>query len=74
LEKPDAGQIWLGESDIAALGPRELRAFRPAIQLVFQDAVTSMNTRMSAAEIIEEPLLIQKQGDKNERRSRVEDS
>src|SRR6266850_1607550 len=29
LEKPDTGQIWLEGSDIARLGPRELRSFQP---------------------------------------------
>jgi ABC-type dipeptide/oligopeptide/nickel transport system ATPase subunit len=39
--------------------------------MVFQDAVTSMNPRFSAAEIIEEPLLIQRWGNKSARRSRA---
>ena len=73
LEKPDAGEIWLGGVDIAQLAHSELRPLRSQIQLVFQDAATSMNPRMSAAEIIEEPMLIQKSADKYERRSRVEE-
>src|SRR5262245_52978939 len=43
LEKPDDGQIWLGDIDIAQLGPRNLRPLRRTIQMVFQDATTSMN-------------------------------
>jgi microcin C transport system ATP-binding protein len=38
-----------------------LLPFRSGIQIVFQDAITSMNPRFSALEIIEEPLLIQSQ-------------
>jgi ABC-type glutathione transport system ATPase component len=71
LERPDAGQIWIDGVDIAQLGTRELFPFRARIQMIFQDAATSMNPRFSAAEIIEEPLLIQGRGDRAERRSRA---
>src|SRR5216684_96535 len=71
LEAPDAGQVWLGGTDISRLGSRNLRRFRAEIQMIFQDAVTSMNPRFSAAQIIEEPLLIQQRGSKEERRSRA---
>jgi len=39
--------------------------------MIFQDPSTSMNPRMSAAEIVEEPLLIQNRGTRDERRGRV---
>jgi peptide/nickel transport system ATP-binding protein len=71
LEKPDAGEIWLGETDIAQLPAAAMAPFRTKIQMVFQDPGTSMNPRMSALEIIEEPLLIQRRGNREERRSRV---
>ncbi len=71
LEKPDAGEIWVGGTDIARLRHRELLPFRVEIQMIFQDAITSMNPRFSAAQIIEEPMLIQQQGSRTERRSRV---
>jgi len=73
LEAPDAGQVWLGGTDISRLGSRNLRGFRAEIQMIFQDAVTSMNPRFSAAQIIEEPLLIQQRGSKEERRSRAKE-
>jgi len=71
LEKPNSGQIWLEGTDIAQLDSRELRSLRPKLQMVFQDAATSMNPRFTAAEVIEEPLLIQKQADKSARRARA---
>ena len=71
LEQPDAGEIWLDGTDIAPLTGKRLLRIRSQVQLLFQDAVTSMNPRMSAAEIIEEPLLIQRRGDRIERRARV---
>jgi len=71
VEKPDAGEIWMGNIDIARLGSRELRPVRAEVQMIFQDPSTSMNPRMSAAEIIEEPLLIQNRGTRDERRGRA---
>src|SRR3989442_1096584 len=73
LEKPDAGQISLEGTDIARLDSRALRSFRPKMQMVFQDAATSMNPRFTAAAVIEEPMWIQKQGDKSARRTRAEE-
>ncbi|HEY1271449.1 MAG TPA: ATP-binding cassette domain-containing protein, partial [Terriglobales bacterium] len=52
LEKPDTGEIWLEDREVSQLGHVELQAFRSQVQLVFQDAVTSMNPRMTAAEVI----------------------
>jgi peptide/nickel transport system ATP-binding protein/oligopeptide transport system ATP-binding protein len=71
LERPNAGEICVDGTDIAGLSHRELLPFRTEIQMVFQDPITSMNPRMSAAEIIEEPLSIQGRGDKQERRNRA---
>lgn len=62
LERPDSGQILIQGTDIARLHPRDLVPFRSGIQMVFQDAVTSMNPRFSALEVIDEPLLIGAQG------------
>src|ERR1700674_4145667 len=62
LERPDSGQILIQGTDIAQLSSRDLFPFRSGIQMVFQDAVTSMNPRFSALEVIDEPLLIRAQG------------
>ncbi len=73
LERPDAGQIYLGGKDISQLESHNLREFRSEMQMIFQDAATSMNPRFSAAQIIEEPLLIQQRGSRAARRSRVKE-
>jgi len=73
LEKPDAGKIWLEGTDISQLDSRELRSLQPKMQMVFQDAATSMNPRFTAAEVIEEPMRIQRQGDKSARRTRAKE-
>jgi ABC-type glutathione transport system ATPase component len=73
LEKPDAGHIWLEGTDITQLDSGKLRSLRPKFQMVFQDAATSMNPRFTADQVIEEPLLIQRQGSKSARRTRAEE-
>lgn len=59
LERPDSGRICFDGIDIAQLGRRDLAPFRPKIQIIFQDAVTSINPRFTAAQAIDEPLRIQ---------------
>jgi len=64
LEKPDSGQIWIQRDDSADRGFRNSgatnrdRLLRNRVQMVFQDAVTSMNPRFTAAQVVEEPLII----------------
>ena len=73
-ERPDSGQILIQGTDIAQLRSRDLAPFRSGIQLIFQDAVTAMNPRFSALEVIEEPLLInaRERPDGRNRRNRHE--
>ncbi len=73
LERPDSGQILFSDTDIAPLGSQDLRTFRSEIQMIFQDAATSMNPRFSAGEVIEEPMLIQEVLSKNARKERVKE-
>jgi ABC-type glutathione transport system ATPase component len=70
IERPDAGQILMQGKDIARLSSRALLPFRNRIQMVFQDAVTSMNPRFSALEAIEEPLQIQRKTSSNRQEHR----
>ncbi len=71
LEQPDSGEIWFAGRDIAQLSRRELLPIRMDIQMIFQDAVTSLNPRFSAAEAVEEPLRIQGRS-RSERRAIAE--
>jgi ABC-type glutathione transport system ATPase component len=71
LEQPNSGEIWFAGRDIAKLSNRELLPIRMDIQMIFQDAVTSLNPRFSAAETVEEPLRIQGRN-RSERRAAAE--
>jgi oligopeptide/dipeptide ABC transporter ATP-binding protein len=55
LEEPTAGRAYLDGRDIFQMPPRELRAARRQMQIVFQDPYAALNPRMSVEEIIAEP-------------------
>jgi ABC-type oligopeptide transport system ATPase subunit len=50
-----------------------MRAARRDMQIVFQDPYSSLNPRMRARRIVEEPLIIHKLGTRGQRRARVEE-
>ncbi len=55
-ESPSAGQIFFNGRPVAALGRRETREFRRAVQLISQDPGASLNPRYPAWWIVQEPL------------------
>jgi peptide/nickel transport system ATP-binding protein len=57
LEKPDCGEIWYQGTDLTTLSDRKLVPYRRQIQMIFQDAASSLNPRFNAIEIVSEPLL-----------------
>jgi oligopeptide transport system ATP-binding protein len=58
LEEPTSGQVLFDGHDVAALDPQATARFRRRVQAVFQDPFSSLNPRMTVAEIIGEPLLV----------------
>ncbi len=58
LIEPTAGRIVLGGRDITHLGKAELRPQRPQMQIIFQDPFSSLDPRMSAGDIVAEPLRV----------------
>ena len=71
LEEPTAGEIWFEGRNLLALGKRERFAAHRQIQLIFQDPTSALNPRLTADEIIAEPLAIQKIGNRENRRARA---
>jgi peptide/nickel transport system ATP-binding protein len=71
LERPSAGTIELAGTNLAALSGKELFPMRREVQLIFQDPSSALNPRLTACEIIAEPLLIQRDGTKSQQRERA---
>lgn len=55
LERPDSGTVSFDGIDPYRLRGKELLTFRRRVQMVFQDPYASLNSRMTAGEIIAEP-------------------
>jgi oligopeptide transport system ATP-binding protein len=58
LIEPTGGSIRIDGIDITHLSKSELRPHRRAMQIVFQDPFASLNPRMSAGDIVGEPLAV----------------
>ena len=58
LYKPTAGEVLLDGKELTEMSRRELLAARRDMQIVFQDPYSSLDPRMTTAEIIAEPLEI----------------
>jgi oligopeptide transport system ATP-binding protein len=58
LEKPTVGRIIFEGEDTTDLRPEEIRPLRRKMQMIFQDPYGSLNPRMTAGDIVGEPLII----------------
>ena len=71
----DSGEVIYRDNghdiDVLALDPNALLAFRRKVQFIFQDPFGSLNPRMTAFDIISEPLIIHNIGNHEERIDQV---
>src|SRR6516162_3241023 len=73
LIEPTSGLVRFRGENVLEFPKRRLREARRDMQIVFQDPYSSLNPRMRAEEIVEEPLNIHKLGARTQRRMRVEE-
>ncbi len=71
LEAPTAGQISFDGNIVSSKSHKPTRVDRRQRQMMFQDPYSSLNPRMQVAQILGEPLLVQREGTKAEQRNRV---
>jgi oligopeptide transport system ATP-binding protein len=71
LIEPSSGSVRFRGEDVLAFSRARMRQARRDMQIVFQDPYSSLNPRMRARQIVEEPLIIHKLGDRPVRRDRV---
>ena len=72
LYKPTDGEIYFNGEELSGLSGRQMRAKRREMQVIFQDPYSSLNPRMTAGNIIGEPLIVHGLVDnKTEYRDRV---
>jgi len=58
LIEPTAGSIRIDGHDISHLDKAQLRPYRRQMQIIFQDPFSSLDPRMSAGDIVAEPLRV----------------
>ncbi len=56
LNEPTSGQVFFEGIDLASLSTRQMRSQRRHLQMIFQDPYASLNPRMTAGQIIAEPV------------------
>src|SRR5215510_8360875 len=71
LIEPTSGAVRFRGEDVLEFPARRMREARRDMQIVFQDPYSSLNPRMRVRQIVEEPLVIHKLGDRAKRRERV---
>jgi ABC-type oligopeptide transport system ATPase subunit len=71
LIEPTSGEMRFRGENVFAFDRARMRRARREMQMVFQDPYSSLNPRMRAGDIVEEPLLIHRLGMRAERRERV---
>lgn len=60
LHEPTSGHIYFDGMDLTRFNEEEMRRMRREMQIIFQDPYASLNPRMTIAQIIGEPLEVNK--------------
>ena len=71
LIEPTSGEVRFRDQNVLGFSRQEMRRARRDMQIVFQDPYSSLNPRLRARDIVEEPLIIHRLGSRAERRERV---
>jgi ABC-type dipeptide/oligopeptide/nickel transport system ATPase subunit len=71
LERPDAGEMRFDGRSLLLPSPQEYARATQDIQLIFQDSAGALSPRMSAVQVVEEPLLIRGRQSRKERSQRA---
>jgi peptide/nickel transport system ATP-binding protein len=73
LPRPTSGKVEFEGKDLTSLPSNQLREVRPALQMIFQDPISSLNPRRRVGDIVGEPLKIWNRGDDATREKAVRD-
>jgi oligopeptide/dipeptide ABC transporter ATP-binding protein len=71
LLEPTAGKINIRGADVTNLDAEQMLPYRRQMQMIYQDPYASLNPRMSAGDIVGEPLAIHRVAGPAQRKERV---
>jgi oligopeptide/dipeptide ABC transporter ATP-binding protein len=73
LYKPTSGEVYFDGKSLTAMDKKGLRELRRDMQMIFQDPFESLNSRHTVGYILEEPFIIHRTGNSQEKKNRVKD-
>jgi peptide/nickel transport system ATP-binding protein len=73
LPKPTSGSVNFLSKELTTMGKNELRDMRPAMQMIFQDPVSSLDPRLPVSEVIAEPLRVWNRGNEVEISAKIDE-
>ena len=73
LYRPTEGNILYQGRNLCSMKDKELKPFRPKLQIIFQDPYASLNSRMTVENIISEAMVYHRIVPKSDSRRRVEE-
>lgn len=71
LYKPTAGAVYFEDQNISLMTQKKLLPYRRNLQMIFQDPYESLNSRHTVGFILEEPFIIHKLGNRQQRTENV---
>lgn len=72
LYDPTEGQIFFKGTDITTISQNAMRRLRNKMQMIFQDPFESLNARHTIRDILEEPFIIHRIGNREEREKKID--
>ena len=73
IPRPTDGTVTFEGKTMTSMKGEELRQMRPALQMIFQDPISSLNPRKRVGDIVGEPLKVWNRGDAGAREKAVRD-
>ncbi|MBB5159858.1 ABC transporter ATP-binding protein [Saccharopolyspora phatthalungensis] len=67
MEQPTTGSVEVAGIEASRLTGRALRGFRPRVQMVYQSPYASLDPHHDIADLVKEPLDVQRRGTRSER-------
>ena len=73
LPRPTSGEVEFLSKDLTSLNKKELRDMRPAMQMIFQDPISSLDPRLPVSEVLAEPLRVWNRGNEVEINAKIDE-
>lgn len=73
LPRPTSGEVEFLSKDLMRLNKKELRDMRPAMQMIFQDPISSLDPRLPVSEVLAEPLRVWNRGNEVEINAKIDE-